>query len=685
MQIMLKKKKYLSINDFFTYYEKNKQFPSIDFVYDLVDYYRVAIRWKNVFTIEELLTEIENNPKRANFLKEKLLAVFSGKRKTILLTDAGLLGSLDFFRELRRRISYKIVPDQPSQENIQYVLNQVFHKPSDYDWLEKIPTENWCELLAILEIPTFYEDDRKKEITKQILLAILILSQRMGGLALQTDVRRMVPEYATLESPFIAIDNELNHVSNLCKEGKKAYLDAQAYDLDYRQVQILANQCEEFVNRAMANSAKYGISFHVNQTLLLIQQQIRRIRKLTEYLFIKDENDKKQKNLRFFLILVKTNSKKNNIRKLINDSIYNVTYEITNYTGKNGEHYITESSKEYFNMFKTALGGGFIVGVLCLIKLYLSTLHPSEFMHAVGYSLNYGLGFVTIYLTGATLATKQPAMTASTIAKSLEDINMNNKKEKIRHYGTFSTLFARVFRSQFIAFAGNVLFAFPTALLLVFALTHLTGYNMAEDKSVKLLAELNVLQTPVIFHSFIAGIFLFLSGIIAGNVANINNFNNFYYRLSEHPFLKSTLGKERMAKIAHWMQRKWPGVVSNMWFGVFMGSTAVVGTFLGLNLDIRHITFASGNFALGLFGADFNVTLNIILWSLFGIFIIGLVNFTVSFSLSLLIALRSREIPLTELRDIMQAIWKHFRERPLSFFIPIKTKGENIKINKAIF
>lgn len=85
MQIMLKKKKYLSINDLFTYYEKNKQFPSIDFVYDLVDYYRVAIRWKNVFTIEELLTEIENNPKRANFLKEKLLAVFPESEKPFCL------------------------------------------------------------------------------------------------------------------------------------------------------------------------------------------------------------------------------------------------------------------------------------------------------------------------------------------------------------------------------------------------------------------------------------------------------------------------------------------------------------------------------------------------------------------------------------------------------------------------
>lgn len=50
----------------------------------------------------------------------------------------------------------------------------------------------------------------------------------------------------------------------------------------------------------------------------------------------------------------------------------------------------------------------------------------------------------------------------------------------------------------------------------------------------------------------------------------------------------------------------WVGVISNFWFGTFLGSTAIIGIFLGLNLDIRHFTFASGNFALGLYGNHFN-------------------------------------------------------------------------------
>ena len=75
-----------------------------------------------------------------------------------------------------------------------------------------------------------------------------------------------------------------------------------------------------------------------------------------------------------------------------------------------------------------------------------------------------------------------------------------------------------------------------------------------------------------------------------------------------------------------------------------MGSTASIGLFLGLNLDIRHITFGSGNLALALYGANYEVSDAMLFWGIFGIGIIGLVNFMVSFSLSMGLAFRSRAI-----------------------------------------
>ena len=670
-------KEYKSIYEIFETYMHSSDYEDIDFVFDVVNYFRRKSKnKKSPINIDELIAEIKHKPDSIVFFKEKLHNVFANKQKVILFTDAGLLNSVSFFKELRRRISRQLLPDQPSEENIQYVLNQLFYRPSDVKWVHQIPLDNWKELFEILAVSTFYEDSESKTTSKQILLAIMILSQRMGGLALQTDVRRMVPEYAHLNSPFIALDDELNNLARTLSKEDKPYLYIQDHELDYKQLNILAGQCEDFVNKADANTSKYGVTFSVNQTLLLIRQQIKRIKRLYNYLFIEKEADKCEKTIAFYLDMVKTNSKKNNIRKLIDDSVYNITYEITNYTGKTGEHYITSTTGEYFKMLKTALWGGVIVGFMCLVKLYMS-MQPdqSDFFRALNYSFNYAIGFVLIYLTGSTLATKQPAMTASTIAKTLESLSDNdNNKEKQKHYTEFSALFTRLFRSQFIAFVGNVFGAFPVSMLLAIGMSYLSGYNIATKKSLHLLEDLNIWHTPVFLHACIAGIFLFLSGIIAGNVASVNNFNNFYYRLSEHPFLKGFFGKVRMQRVANWMQQKWPSVVSNIWFGVFMGSAWAIGHFFGLPIDIRHITFASGNLAYGLYGMNFIISLENILWCILGIGIIGLGNFIVSFGLSLWIALRSREVPASELKYLGRCVWRAFKTHPRAFFFPIKEK-----------
>ena len=144
--------------------------------------------------------------------------------------------------------------------------------------------------------------------------------------------------------------------------------------------------------------------------------------------------------------------------------------------------------------------------------------------------------------------------------------------------------------------------------------------------------------------------FLFLSGIISGNISNRNKHFQVAYRIQENPFLKQTFGIQKGLKIfSNWVENNWAGVISNIWFGVFLGSTASVGIFFGLNLDIRHITFASGNFALGIYGNQFTIDFWTFFWSIIGIGLIGFINFIVSFTLSMLLAFRSRNIPLIEL------------------------------------
>ena len=611
---------------------------------------------------------IENPQIKENFVVF-LQSILQGRNFDSILTDAGILQDTDFIYEVKKRIFAKILPYQAPKETLQYLLNQIFFLDSDPIWVNKKNKKQLEELFELFGFSGIYEAIDEGSVLFEVMQAMNLLSQRTSGRALESEVLKMVPEYANLESPFAAFEKELFAIENTIKQ-KENNFHITSSDINYKQLLVLYKQCNEFVEKAFQNSSKYGISLRVNQNLLRIKQQLYRLGVLLPLLVIDKPEEKKTKSIELAIKLIKYNCQKTNVRKLINESTQLLSYEITQHTAKTGEHYITESKTEYFKMLYAALGGGLIVGFLCIFKLLLSKLETSDFGHAFFYSLNYSFGFIVIYLLGFTLATKQPAMTAAALITALEDGLKKNSISADEKHKSFAKLFARLFRSQFIAFVGNVAMAFPVSLLGIWLIDITFHYNIAEVKWNKLLVDLSPIHSMAIFHAAIAGFFLFLSGIISGSISNRDKHFEVKYRIEEHPWLKMTFGKERTKKIANWYDKKWSGVISNFWFGVFLGSTASVGLFLGLNLDIRHITFASGNLALGLYGANYVVSNSMLFWGIFGIGIIGLVNFLVSFGLSLGLAFRSRNIPLTELRPIFSSIKRRFLSKPMSFFFP---------------
>lgn len=664
-----------SIADLFRRYFNSNGYQSNDrllFLVDLVQFFRPDNPKKeSVVSIKSLLDYLEANPDMIAQLQLYLAEALSQRKFGRMLSDTGILRDSDFSYEVKKRLFAKILPFQPEKDTLEFVLNQVFFKSSDPIWIARIPFEELQQLFDIIAVETIYESVAEQSVLSEVMNAMGLISQRMSGRAMETDVIKMVPEYDDLESPFVAFENELNSILATIRNGELHYIVSD--DLHYKQLIILHKQCEEYVDKAFGNSSKFGISLKVNQSLLRIRQQLHRIKVLISTLVVNKPSDQKNNSILLLLRLIKYNCQKNNVRQLINESTQLISYEITQHTAKTGEHYITESRSEYFSMFKAAVGGGFIVGILCIIKILFSKIETSAFGHAFYYSLNYSLGFIAIYLMGYTLATKQPAMTAATLTKALES-GMKKQSNSENKHGSFAQLFARLFRSQFIAFVGNIFIAFPVAMLGIWLIDYVFDYNIAFEKSSKLLYDLSPVHSAALFHAAIAGVFLFLSGIISGNVSNRNKHNQVYFRIKEHPVLKQNLGIVKTNAIAKWFENHWPGVVSNGWFGVFLGSTASLGIFLGLNLDIRHITFAAGNFALGLYGANFFVDWTTIVWGIIGVGLIGFVNFIVSFSLSLGLAFRSRNIPLSELKLLFSATWAYFKTRPIAFFFPVKDK-----------
>ncbi len=617
--------------------------------------------------LTELLFVLKNHDAVRHNLSIFLKQIFSNKPFKQILTDAAILQDVNFFGEVRKRLFAKILPLQPAKQRTAYILNQVFYKKNDPVWISKIPIEQLYELYDLLGYGKINPNVKQHHVSSQLIIAMTILIQRSNGRAMDTEVMKMVPEFDNLESPFSGFEKELLEIDNEIKNSPSHYISPN--ELSFKQLGILHHQCEQFIDKAFSNSRKYGISLRVNQNMLRIRQQLQRLKILIPLLAAEKPDEVRKNEVELALKLIQYNCYQNNLRSLISDSTQLLSFEITQHTAKTGEHYITETKKAYFNMLKTALGGGLIVGILVITKLLLSKFEVSDFGSAFLYSMNYSFGFIAIYLLGFTLATKQPAMTASTIINALKK-GMESKAKSNQKHTAFALLFARLFRSQFIAFVGNVFMAFPIALLGIWIIDLVAGHNIAEAKWEQMIIKISPIHSLALFHAAIAGIYLFLSGLISGSTANKDKHNQIYYRIQEHPLLKLMIGPLRAQQLSKWYERKWAGIVSNFWFGVFMGSTASIGIFLGLNLDIRHITFASGDLALSLYGGNFDAGFWMIFWAVIGVGLIGLVNFLVSFSFSLGLAFRSRRIPLSELSLITIAIWKLAWQKPVIFFFP---------------
>ena len=642
-----------------------KKYFSEPYTLDSVQPMRELFQSLKRTNFEVFLAYLKNNEEIKNNFRDYLFILFSNKSFAKALTDANILSENAFFPELKKRISYKFLPPVEDENTVSYIISKVLFNPkSDSNYIKNINPEDGSEFFKLMEIEKL---SILPKVKKELLISANILALRSVGNALEAGIAKMVPEYKNFDNPFVALQSELDSLIGRFKKDKDLQIDSK--DVDYKQIKIYLQQCLDFVDKAFKNASKFGISSKINQSLLKIRQQLRRIQDIIPILVIDNEEDVLVNSKNLVSNTLKYNSHRNNVRELIDDSTRLISHLITSHTAETGTHYIATSSKEYLKMFWKASGGGIIVGFLCIFKMMMSYSHGSEFSHAVLYSLNYAFGFIIIYLLGFTLATKQPAMTAATMAKVLSDESSSDK-----NYKEFANLVAKLSRTQFIAFVGNVLWSFPVALAIIYGMDWFLDKNYATLKADKLLKDLNPIESKAILHACIAGFFLFISGIISGNISNSSIFNQVPERISQSPFLNQVIGAKNSKKLSDFYTKHWAGIISNFWFGIFLGVIAPLGVFLGLDLDIRHITFSAGNFALALYGKGFDIDTYTFVISLVTIFLIGAFNFIVSFGLSMLLAFRSRKVNFGELTIIYKSILKYFIKNPLRFFIPLKSE-----------
>ena len=194
----------------------------------------------------------------------------------------------------------------------------------------------------------------------------------------------------------------------------------------------------------------------------------------------------------------------------------------------------------------------FIIAFMALIKILILQLELTRGWETLWVSLNYGLGFMLIHMLHCTVATKQPAMTAASIAEKVEQGEHGRANAR-----KLAELLIRVGRTQFVAIIGNVAVALTVAFAIGWAYLHFQGQPLiSTERYDYMLSGIHPWQSLALVYAAIAGVWLFVSGLVAGYFDNRAVYLNLAARLEQHPLLRPWLSAKLRARFGAYVEAR---------------------------------------------------------------------------------------------------------------------------------
>ena len=574
------------------------------------------------------------------------------------LVSVGIFARTGILHETATLLYDRLNPLPVDENQLQDVLDSVFNGSKDLEWLSAIPPRQWLSLFARLS-----EDDTQRGRTRRLLreestYALEMLAIRLSAEDLAPDLIRLDKRLLELDSPFVALERELARLISNWRDHPDSATDATTLAQAHVLIEQARQQLQHLNGRAIAS----GSSLATAHLLERLAQSLDRLEALLAVLTAESPESEARHWLALLNQLIENGLRRRNIRHLWSRSAYLLSQSITQHKSAHGEHYIARDWREYRRIFASAAGAGIIIALMAGLKIKLAAMNLSYNIYTLLASLDYGIGFVLIYLCHCTVATKQPAMTAAHMAEAIENSQQGRAGAR-----KLAQLLIAVNRSQSIAVLGNISIAMLTASLLCLAWASKTGTPLLSTHSAE--HQMTALALPsALFYAAVAAVWLFCSGIIAGYYDNRAQYLRLRERLRVNPLLRRFLPASARAKFADFMHDHLGALASNFIFGVLLGITPWIGKVLELPLDIRHIAFSSANLAYA--SASHPAGIGAFLQGLLAVIAIGLVNLWVSFYLALRVALRARDARFPPLRQFVSVLREEIRREPRALFFP---------------
>ena len=586
-----------------------------------------------------------------------------------LLADHGFAPRAAFMSELSERLRRRCLPASPDTRDLGHLFGLLFDEGVDAPWLAQLSDEHLAELAELfdsawrlLERPGGWRTDA------MAALSILAAHVRSSGLSAQLRLRLGDgPELAHSFGQIVHVtDQVIEQLTALHAPGQhapEALAAVQAHLLqEVRLLRSLLDACTQQAQGVHHHLEAHGVSVDVVFQVDQLRARCERMAQLLNLLL----SPTPQREVRALLVeLIEEGEQRRSIRALFRQHYSLLARLVAERSAETGEHYITRDRTAYFDMLRRAAGGGLIIAGTTYAKFFLLALGLSAFWSGFAAGANYAISFVIIHLLHWTVATKQPAMTAPAMAAKLKD---THSEEGLA--GCVDEA-AHLLRSQVAGIVGNLAVVIPVVLAVQALAWLLAGRPLiTADKAHHVLHDLTLLG-PTVFYAALTGVLLFASSLVAGWVENWFVWHRLDSAMQWHPRMRAWFGAPRAARWAQWWRANISGLAANVSLGLILGLTPTLAAFFGLPIEVRHVTLSTGQIAaaVGTLGLESLKDPNL-WWCVAAIPITGFLNLSVSFTLALRVAIRSREVRVHDRWRLARALLSALARSPGRFLLP---------------
>ena len=607
-----------------------------------------------VLRLRQLCQVLERHAEHRERVRALLAGLRSGIDTTSLFADFGFAPRASFVSELAQRLRARLLPGTPETGSLAELFPLLF-EPADAAWVARIDAPTLARLGALWP---------GRQWRDTLLDAIAFLASAVRASAFAPALRLRMDREALAQEPFMQLAAAAERLRTAVHASDDAALQCEALYL-----RALLGACRAAADTVAAHLERYGTSLQIVFETDQLKARTERIEQLMDCVLAPQPL---HEGRHLLLELLRSQGERRSVRALFTRHGTQLSRQVAERSAETGEHYITRTRAEHRQMLRMAAGGGSVIALTTFGKFGIAALGLSAFWTGWWSGVNYALSFVLIMLLHWTVATKQPAMTAPALAARLLALRPGRDgPDADPAIEGFVDEVTHLIRSQVAGIAGNLALCFPLVLLAQWAAIGLAGAPLVgPPQGEYVLHALTLLGPSVLFAAF-TGVLLFASSLIAGWVENAFVFHRLDSALAWNPAIVARLGAARAQRWARWWRAHISGVAANVSLGLMLGLVPALAGFVGLGLEVRHVTLSTGQLAaaLGALGLPL-LAEPAFWWCVAGIAATGVLNVGVSFWLAFRVALRARGVRGVDRQRIRRALRARLRRAPGSFLWP---------------